>query len=333
MASYKNPFKVSLPSFPFIPSFEGASVPFAFRHPCGRRSRASRDRRFCEVRNRRPRPCQRDSPVFSSTANCELSTVNWFAHFAHRYLLFFHANTNCPIYNPFVVITMQIALGVGIPHKGAGVKVILEVTKPFRMRTYAKRRANSFRMRSYENDPANPFRMRSSEKTWGEWGKGKHGSRPVQWPTLVLRIPRPGRGVRRFFGSSPTFNFELSTVSRRKSFRMNTCETPFETAHSKGFTESLSPLESALTKKVRVGGCDQNEAKPQSPNSPRTSVARAGGVNSLGSWGVTEDVELERNSPPVTATALCMLKLLCYHRRPAQSGEHLHSPSGETGSS
>jgi hypothetical protein len=163
MASYKNPSKVSLPwcsashevaradsslfrDSPCLPrSARGAAA-------CCRRSPASRDRRFCEVRNRRLRPCRRDSSVFSSTANCRLSAsapptfvprigrspvrrffsilsavscklsparpersrkVNCFAHFALCYLVPFHANTNCPICKSFVLITMQIAGGWG----------------------------------------------------------------------------------------------------------------------------------------------------------------------------------------------------------------------------
>ena len=51
-----------------------------------------------------------------------------FAHLAIRYLLFFHANTNCLFCNPFVLITMQIAGGVGVSPEGVGVKVLLEVT-------------------------------------------------------------------------------------------------------------------------------------------------------------------------------------------------------------
>src|SRR5207249_4385782 len=36
-----------------------------------------------------------------------------------------------------------------------------------------------------------------------------------------------------------------------------------------------------------------------------------------------------RNSPLLLATALRLLQLLCSHRPPAQSGKHLHLPSGE----
>jgi len=37
-----------------------------------------------------------------------------------------------------------------------------------------------------------------------------------------------------------------------KPFRINTCKTPVS-VHSKGVAETLSPLESALTKKQGVG--------------------------------------------------------------------------------
>lgn len=50
---------------------------------------------------------------------------------------------------------------------------------------------------------------------------------------------------------------------------------------------------------------------------------------SLGSRGVTEDVEPPRNSPLLLATALRLLRLLCTERDSAQSGEYLHSVSGE----
>ena len=102
---------------------------------------------------RRLRPCRKDSFVFSSAANCRLSAsapptfvprigrspvrrffsilsavscelstarpvhsrrVNCFAHFAPRYLVCFHTNTNCQIYNPLLLITMQIAGGWGV---------------------------------------------------------------------------------------------------------------------------------------------------------------------------------------------------------------------------
>ncbi len=119
---------------------------------CGRRSPASRDRRFCQARDRRLRPCRRDSSVFSSSANCRLSAsapptfvprigrspvrrffsilsavscelstgrpergrrVNCFAHFALCHLLCFHTNTTIKFCNPFILITMQIAGGWG----------------------------------------------------------------------------------------------------------------------------------------------------------------------------------------------------------------------------
>ena len=154
LVSYKNPFKVSLPwCSAFHEAARGDSSLFP-DSPCMPRS-ASRaaacGRRFAIGRLR---PCRRDSPVFSPTANCRLSAsapptfvpsigrspvrrffsilspvscklstarpersrrVNWFAHFAPRYLVPFHANTNCPICNSFVLITMQIAGGWGYP--------------------------------------------------------------------------------------------------------------------------------------------------------------------------------------------------------------------------
>jgi len=176
MASYKNPFKVSLPWC--SASHEGARgdsslfrdspcLPRSARRAavCGRRSRASRDQKVCEVRNRRLRPCRRDSSVFSPTANCRLSAsapptfvprigrspvrrffsilsavscklstarpergrrVNCFAHFALCHLLCFHTNTTIKFCNPFILITMQIA-GGWVSLEGVGVKVLLEV--------------------------------------------------------------------------------------------------------------------------------------------------------------------------------------------------------------
>jgi len=54
------------------------------------------------------------------------------------------------------------------------------------------------------------------------------------------------------------------------------------------------------------------------------SVPGAGGVTSLGSRGVTEDVELPKNSPLLLATALRLLRLLCTVRAGTQSGKHLN---------
>ena len=138
MASHKNPLKVSLRSFPA----SGAAA-------CG------------------------DYSVFSSTANCELSTVNWFAHFALRYLVSFHTNTNCPTCNSFVLITMQIARGWGYllgGHESRVTSVVhvllflfstvscelsaLGLTKFFRMRSSAISTVKPFRMRSCKNAPA-----------------------------------------------------------------------------------------------------------------------------------------------------------------------------------
>src|SRR5437773_11980323 len=61
----------------------------------------------------------------------------------------------------------------------------------------------------------------------------------------------------------------------------------------------------------------------------RSSVAGAGGVNSLGSRGVTEDVELQRNSPPITSHSIAFVRLLCTFRGRAQSGKHLNCSAGE----
>lgn len=38
-----------------------------------------------------------------------------FVHFVPSYLVCFHINMNCPVCNSFVLITMRIARGVGIP--------------------------------------------------------------------------------------------------------------------------------------------------------------------------------------------------------------------------
>jgi hypothetical protein len=120
MASYKIPFKVSLPWCSASHEvargdsslFRDSRLPRSARGAaaCGRTSAI-----------RRLRPCRRDSSVFSSTAKCELSParpersprVNCFAHFAPHYLVPFHTNTNCPICKSFVLITMQIARGDG----------------------------------------------------------------------------------------------------------------------------------------------------------------------------------------------------------------------------
>src|ERR1051325_2252611 len=55
-------------------------------------------------------------------------------------------------------------------------------------------------------------------------------------PLLINRKPSLSLRV-----ASPAHSFH-------KSFRMNTCETPSRTVHSKPLTEKLTPLESALTK-------------------------------------------------------------------------------------
>src|SRR5438094_10596715 len=53
------------------------------------------------------------------------------------------------------------------------------------------------------------------------------------------------------------------------------------------------------------------------------SVPGAGGVTSLGSRGVTEDVELPKSSPLLLATALRLLRLPCTVRAGAASGDDL----------
>jgi hypothetical protein len=82
-------------------------------------------------------------------------------------------------------------------------------------------------------------------------------------PASSTLVPHIGRSpVRGFFGSSSTFNFELSTacpgVRRRvdpcaNSFRINTCETPSQLFILKGLCKMLNPLDATLTKK-RGGG-------------------------------------------------------------------------------
>ncbi len=148
LVSYKNPFKVSLPWCSASHEVARGDSSLFRDPPCLPRS--ARGAAAC---GRRLRPCRRDSSAFSSTANCRLSAsapptfvlrigrspvrrffsilsavscelstasperrrrVNCFAHFAPRYLVLFHANTNCPLYNPFLLITMQIAGGWGV---------------------------------------------------------------------------------------------------------------------------------------------------------------------------------------------------------------------------
>jgi hypothetical protein len=83
---------------------------------------------------RRSRPCREDSPIFHGSrntahgphlyadssvslqllaVNCRLSAV--LPIFAPSYPVRFQTNTNCPVCKPFVLITIQIARGVGIP--------------------------------------------------------------------------------------------------------------------------------------------------------------------------------------------------------------------------
>ncbi len=132
-----------------------------------------------------------DSSVFPSSANCELPTVNWFALFAPRYLLYFLAIPHCPFCNPFVLITMQIAGGVGVSPGGAAVKASIdEDASPERAQRsegslcfpaapwdssplfsavncdlWAVDSAKFFRMRSSTISTAKSFRMRSYEKS------------------------------------------------------------------------------------------------------------------------------------------------------------------------
>ena len=149
LVSYKNPFKVSLPSCSASHEVARGDSSLFRDSPCLPQS-ASR----AAACGRRLRPCRRDSSVFSSTANCrpsasappnfvprigrspvrrffsilsavscELSTarperrrrVNCFAHFALCYPVCFHTNTTIKFRNSFVLITMQIAGGWGIP--------------------------------------------------------------------------------------------------------------------------------------------------------------------------------------------------------------------------
>ena len=80
--------------------------------------------------------------------------------------------------------------------------------------------------------------------------------------TALLHPPGSFRSSHNQPSNLPTFKCGScvpQASSRRSSrilFRMNTCETLYEAVHSKGFTESLSPLESTLTKK-------RGEASPQ----------------------------------------------------------------------
>ena len=55
-----------------------------------------------------------------------LCTQTCFAFFAPCYLLYFLAIPHCPFCNPFVLITMQIARGVGASPGGAGVKASID---------------------------------------------------------------------------------------------------------------------------------------------------------------------------------------------------------------
>lgn len=68
-----------------------------------------------------------DPSVFSSTSNCELSTVDSLSRFALCHLLSFHTNTNCPICNFLVLITIRNARGWVGGARDGGVKVILEL--------------------------------------------------------------------------------------------------------------------------------------------------------------------------------------------------------------
>jgi len=121
MASYKNPSKVSLPWCSASHKVARGDSSLFRDSPCLPRSASGA-------------AAHGDSSVFSSTANCKLSTarpersqrVNCFAHFAPRYLVPFHTNTNCPICKSFVLITMQIAGGVGVSPGGARVKASID---------------------------------------------------------------------------------------------------------------------------------------------------------------------------------------------------------------
>ncbi len=96
--------------------------------------------------------------------------------FASRYLVCFHTNTNCPICNSFVLITIQNARGVG----GAGyarVKVILELHESqitdHESLTLLECAVPGFRVLSplecavTKRASYKSFRMRSYKKRWG----------------------------------------------------------------------------------------------------------------------------------------------------------------------
>lgn len=55
------------------------------------------------------------------------------------------------------------------------------------------------------------------------------------------------------------------------------------------------------------------------------SAAGAGGVTSLGSRGVTEDVELPKELTPITSHSIAFVKLLCAVFATTQSGKYLLS--------
>ena len=60
------------------------------------------------------------------------------------------------------------------------------------------------------------------------------------------------------------------------------------------------------------------------------SLRGAGGVNSLGSRGVTEDVQPPKELTPVTSHSIAFVAILCPIPSSPQSGKHLNSSSGET---
>ena len=185
MVSYKNPLKVSLPWCSASHEVARGDSSLFRDSPCLPRSTSSAAARG-------------DSSL--SPVSCKLSTarpersrrVNCFAHFTPRYLVPFHANTNCPFCNSFVLITMQIAGGWEVSG-GVGVKASIDEdasperaqrsegslcfpaaprdssvlssavscklsavdsAKFFRMRSSAISTVKSFRMRSCKNAPA-----------------------------------------------------------------------------------------------------------------------------------------------------------------------------------
>jgi len=174
-ASYKNPFKVSLPWYSASHEVVRGDSSLFRDSPCLPRS--ARGAAAC-----------RDFSVFSSTDNCELSTVSWFAHLAPRYLVYFQPNTNCPICKSFVLITMQTAGGWG-GLRGAGVKASID-------------------------EDASPERAQRSE------GSLCFPAALRGFFSILSAISSGSSAV----DSPKFFRMRSSTISTAKSFRMRSCK-------------------------------------------------------------------------------------------------------------